>query len=738
MHSMQNPSILFVTRRSCPKVTIPTVSPEYARQIVLTQFNSEPTWAHDIETTGSCPYRKKLLLEAWYSGNPLHPILVIDAFTVRTEEVITNADLRGRRVIAHNAAFEKRWLLRRGMFEGVLACTMVNEQTIMSGIPGKIYNIVDCMKRRGIPIRPEMDKAIRNEFVGADPATFELEDKHIKYNATDVIDLHLLDRKQQEWIDKLDMNFLIHRLRTPLVTILGEGEMIGFKHDSEYWMEICNRRIVQANALIEQLDAYVVSKGLDLLELNPTLAAEYSKRESRIEKMEARFAKLTAQVVDYERRGKTTIKAYQVCCDSIAKLGREMSNAHEPLPEPTINWGSPQQPLEVMRKLGIRPLPMANDPKTYKLKEGVGKAARANWFSDNPTHEHLEFMQLFDKFKKLDHNIKSFGAKWIETYFNPITGKVHTCFRQSGTRTGRFASGDVENGYFNLQQIPGEITDFGNNVKIAEYRKCFGTDPGRKIATLDYTGCEIVCMVSLSQDLDLKRVSDLPDQHSYMGTKCWRAVYEQRYKNTGDTKWKELAENYVMGGKSKERTKFKQSGIFPVIYGVKAPKVASIQGFSRQDGQVFIDTIEAEMPKVVAFVKNKAAFALQHGYVLHNTRTNSRRWFKDVIDANTRNFELTNKESSKVETAARNSPVQGTNVDIIIEAIVTIWRWAKLFKVDVRFLGQVHDELIYDFPEDQDWIPAKLQQLMQRTAQRYLIPELSMKAGCDVGYYWIK
>lgn len=79
-----------------------------------------------------------------------------------------------------------------------------------------------------------------------------------------------------------------------------------------------------------------------------------------------------------------------------------------------------------------------------------------------------------------------------------------------------------------------------------------------------------------------------------------------------------------------------------------------------------------------------------------------------------------------------------TNVDIIIEAIVTIARWAKLYKVDVRLLGQVHDELIYDFPEDQDWIPAKLQELMTRTAQRYLIPEISMSAGCDVGYYWIK
>lgn len=653
------PYVVLVTRRPyiLPNVTLPMIHPTKARSIFLSWGNQCPLY-HDIETTGENPYLSKLLLEAWYNGDPSQPILVLDSHTVDTEEVVRNVDLKNRVIVAHNADFEKRWAIKRGLFEGRFYCTMVSEQTIMSGITDLKYDIRACYTRRGVPIHPEMDKTIRNEFIGADPATFTLANKHILYNATDVEDLKLLKDKQQIWIDKLNMNFLVHHLRSPLITALAEAEMIGFLHNSTRWNAIAARKQVEAEGLVLQLNNYVVAKGLDLLSLNPTLKELYNREVNKKERLETRLKKVTLQIEELEAKGKTSIKAYTLAKETLVKVQLEIDSP-KVLPLPTVNWASPQQPLAVMTALGINPLPMDVDKKTRRPKPSANKAARTNWFAENENHALKDFMELFDKFKKIEHNIKSFGVTWVEMYVNPVTGKVHTCFRQSGTRTGRFASGDRHKNYFNLQQIPGEITTLPDGSKIAEYRACFGTDPGRKIATLDYTGCEIICMISLSNDLELKKISELPDQHSYMGTKCWRAVYKHRYEKTGDPKWKELSETYVMGGKSKERTKFKQSGVFPVIYGVKPPKVASIQGFSKEEGQIFIDTIEAEMPNVVAFVKTKAAFALAHGYVLHNTRTNSRRWFKNVLDANKHGLDLSNKEEAAVETAARNSPIQG-------------------------------------------------------------------------------
>lgn len=733
---MNRPEILFVTKRTCPQVTLTTITPATARQVVNLLYGPDKPLYHDIETNGKDPYLSELLLDAWYDGDVRHPVLVLDSYTVSTEEVFGTNDFGNRLIVAHNADFEKRWAIKRGLKNGRFMCTMVNAQTIMSGVTNLKYDIISEMERRRIPIHPTMDKRIRNEFNGVDPATFEIQDKHILYNASDVIDLPTLLERQYVHINNMDLNWLI-TLRSWLVSALAEAEMTGFVHDANLWLNLLHRRTIQAEELKNNLNKYLLDRDFNLLDFNKPLREKYEGREKKIAKLQARFVKLTDQVVAYEQKGKTNLKAYQVCCESIAKVGREMSDAQAPMPPPTVNWGSPEQPLQVMVALGINPLPMAQDKKSYQMKAGVGKEARTNWFTDNETHPHMDFMKMFDKFKKIEHNIKSFGQDWIDKYTNPVTGKVHTIFRQAGTRTGRFASGNADDGYFNLQQIPKEATKMPDGKEIAEYRACFRTDPGRKIATLDYTGCEIVCMISLSGDLSLKKISELADQHSYLGTKCWRAVYNDRYNKTNDPQWKELAETYTMT-KGKARDKFKNSGAFPVVYGVKPGKVSAIQGIPKHEAQIFIDTIEGEMPKVINFVKSNAAFALKHGYVIHNKRTNSRRWFKNVIDANEVGGTLSNKEAGKVETAARNSPIQGTNVDIIIEAIVTIYRWAKLYKVPIRLLGQVHDELIYDFPEDMDWIPEKLKTLMSRVAQRYLIPEIHMHADCAVGYYWIK
>jgi DNA polymerase I-like protein with 3'-5' exonuclease and polymerase domains len=719
--------VVFVTRRQhniSNKIQI--LLPREAREITR-KWTPYQKLAHDIETSHWDPYLGLMLLEAWFTGNIEDPIIVIDRTSVETGEVIGNSDLANKLILAHNADFEARWNIHRGLTAGEYYCTMVADQTIMSGIKTK-YTLVETLTRRMIPLPTVMDKEVRAKFIGKGK-DIVFEDEDVFYNAGDVLCLHELEQKQYKHIEKLGMNFLVHRLRSPLVKILAYGELTGFVHDTESWLKIADQRTKEAAELSKKLDKYLIDNGIDIKTVNTGLAVEIGRYLSQIDRNRARITKLSAEVGRLEQKGKTDTKAYATQKEALAKC-----LAFQPPPEPTIcvNWSSSQQPVTALKLLGI-PIPKARDKKKYGFKEGIGKEARNNWFAENPTHPRLDFMKLLDKFKKTEHNIKSFGPAWIERYINPVTGKAHTCFRQAGTRTGRFASGNKNNNYFNIQQIPSK--------EGPEYRNCFRTDPGRAIATLDYKGCEVVCMVSLARDFDLKRVTDLPDQHSYMGTKCWRAVYNHRYEQTRDPKWLELAMTYEMkneGEGKKFRTKFKESGIFPVIYGVKEHKVAAIQGFSPQEGRVFIETIEAEMPNVVKFVKSCAETALKSGYVVHNTRTNSRRWFMQIFDSIKHDITLSNKDRAKIETAARNSPVQGTNVDIIIEAIVTIARWARLYKVDVRFLGQVHDELIYDFPIEQDWIPGKLKELMKRAAKRYLIPEIDMDVDLHVGDCWTK
>lgn len=611
--------------------------------------------SNDYETKGAIP-----LLSAWHSTREKDPIIVIDHTSIPVGEIVDNTILKGKTIIAQNADFEARINLRHGLTEGQYICTMVNDQIILSGTTDEKFDLVAICKRRGVAIPEWMNKDIRSEFSSWDIEKL-FEAKHILYNASDAVVLPKILVSQQKAIDVLKLNYLI-RIRSRIIKILARGENYGFVHNSEKWKEIAIDKEKQANELCETLTKTVIEQyGVKPEKVNPSLGKKLEVQKRQEEKRSQRKEKLEKLVKDLETREKKETKAYKTSLEQLWKIDLACleTSSGETEKDGLINWGSSQQVLAVLQEIKC-PIPMGVDKKHYGVKKpSVGKEARNDWFAEYNDSEFKEVFKLFDKYKKVAHNIRSFGLQWIETYVKD--GICYTVFRQTGTRTLRFASGKEEEGYFNLQQIPKETVKIvvdGVEEDVAIYRECFGTRPGRSMTTLDYTGCEVVCMVSLSGDLQLKKITDLPDQHSYMGTKCWRAVYADRYNRTEEARWKELSSSYTMH-KGKERDKFKNSGIFPVLYGVKEAKVASVQGFSLRDARVFIDTIEGEMPVVVRFVKDKAKFALANGYVLHNERTNSRRWFPDVLRAKRTGEPLTSKQKSNIENAARNSPIQG-------------------------------------------------------------------------------
>lgn len=80
-----------------------------------------------------------------------------------------------------------------------------------------------------------------------------------------------------------------------------------------------------------------------------------------------------------------------------------------------------------------------------------------------------------------------------------------------------------------------------------------------------------------------------------------------------------------------------------------------------------------------------------------------------------------------------------TNSDLIKEAICILDLWTRLYKVPVRFLLTVHDELLVDAPEDNaEFYINKVRQIMERTAQKYLIKEIQMGTSCDIAKHWHK
>ena len=85
------------------------------------------------------------------------------------------------------------------------------------------------------------------------------------------------------------------------------------------------------------------------------------------------------------------------------------------------------------------------------------------------------------------------------------------------------------------------------------------------------------------------------------------------------------------------------------------------------------------------------------------------------------------------ERMAINAPMQGTAADIIKVAMIHMNAWLQQNLVDAHMVMQVHDELVFEVPEDklEIFIP-KLEEIMTQAAQ--LIVPLVVSVG--VGNNW--
>jgi len=247
-----------------------------------------------------------------------------------------------------------------------------------------------------------------------------------------------------------------------------------------------------------------------------------------------------------------------------------------------------------------------------------------------------------------------------------------------------------------------------------------------------------------------------------MANICWEKIYESR--DLIYTK-----EQHVSKTQNKhKRTEFKPM-TFGAIYGMRDKKAAEQLGVTQEEGQIVVETIKKEIPVVFSMVENASKFALKHGYVVHNTRTNSRRWFMPVVEAIQYLKEMKrdnpydqvpgipfyieyNKaqpkhlmrwsDATNAESQARNTRIQGTQADMVKEAIVSIATDIRSQKLDLVLLGTVHDELIYKHPigyeidgmSAGEWISLQ----MRTIANLYLEGVVEMGADYETCETWTK
>ena len=347
-----------------------------------------------------------------------------------------------------------------------------------------------------------------------------------------------------------------------------------------------------------------------------------------------------------------------------------------------FNLGSPQQLGRVLfDSLGL--------PRQRKTKTGYSTDAKT---LEALRDSHPVVGRL------LNHRELS---KLMSTYLlalpqvvDQTTGRLHTTFNQTVAATGRLSSSDP-----NLQNIPVR-TALG-----AQIRECFNAEPGFVLVVADYSQIELRVMAHLSGETTLV----------------------DAFRRGEDIHTRTAAEVFGLPEESVDKThrNYAKAVNFGIMYGISAFGLSQNLGIEREEAAAYIDRYFQRLPRVKAFIEETIALARRQGYVA--TVFGRRRPIPELASGNF-------QERSLGERLAVNSVIQGSAADIIKVAMIRCHdRLERDFRGS-RLVLQVHDELVFEVPEEQAEEVRKAM-VAEMVAAFPMEPPLGVDVG--VGHDWL-
>ncbi len=301
-------------------------------------------------------------------------------------------------------------------------------------------------------------------------------------------------------------------------------------------------------------------------------------------------------------------------------------------------------------------------------------------------------IELILEYRQLS-KIKSTYIDALPALINPKTGRVHTSFNQTRTATGRLSSTAP-----NLQNIPirGEL---GRQV-----RRAFIVPAGCRLLGGDYSQIDLRVLAHLSQDpCLLEAFRNDEDIHAATAAQLFGVPPSQV---------------------KPEMRRLAKTVNFGVIYGMSEYGLEQATELSREDAARFITAYFEKYPKVKEYLEATKEQARKTGYV--QTILGRRRYLPEINSSNRIVREA-------AERMAINMPVQGTSADIIKVAMVNLDREMVQQALKSKMLIQVHDELLFEVPEEELAVMTKLVPQVMSTAMELSVP---IKVDVKVGRNW--
>jgi DNA polymerase-1 len=235
-------------------------------------------------------------------------------------------------------------------------------------------------------------------------------------------------------------------------------------------------------------------------------------------------------------------------------------------------------------------------------------------------------------------------------------GRIHTCFKQTETRTGRISSTEP-----NVQNIPVR-TELGSQM-----RKFFIADEGKVLIDADYSQIELRVMAHLCGD---KNMIEAFNSGEDIHTSTAAQVFDMpAIMVTPEMRSAAKAVN------------------FGIIYGIGAFSLSKDINTSVAQAKKYIADYLAKYPKVNKFMEDTVDDAIKTGSV--TTMFGRKRRIPELSSSN----KMLQAAGKRI---AMNTPVQGTAADLIKIAMINVYRRLKAENLNAELILQVHDELIIE------------------------------------------
>jgi len=303
---------------------------------------------------------------------------------------------------------------------------------------------------------------------------------------------------------------------------------------------------------------------------------------------------------------------------------------------------------------------------------------------DYPTvHEYRELAKLENTY--LDT---------LPTLVNPRTGRLHTSYAQTVAATGRLSSHDP-----NLQNIPIR-RELGKDI-----RRGFIPRSGWRFMAADYSQIELRLLAHLSHD----------------------PAFVEAFRAGGDIH--RQTASVIFGVplelvSSEMRARAKTIN-FATIYGQGAHALSRQLKIEHGEAKAFIETYFTRFAGVRRYLDAAVEQARTRGYV--ETIFRRRRYIPEIHDRNfnTRAFG---------ERLSQNSPIQGSAADLIKVAMIRIDAALRASALEAKMLLQVHDELVFEFPPDEE---SALRSLVEREMTTAVSLDVPLVVDIGTGANWL-